>query len=206
MEPSNSKPMPSGGDNVAAAFRANPPGKGRHYRDYDFVPASPGPLDYTESSPATPRNHTKRKRNADFDQNHLQSTKKLRKSRDRSDRLCLQCGNYHSSPCYVPYCSGCDLNHYPAIPCLDAMEQLKERLELHAPSETVLSPKQKYKKNLTASTSLPLRFLDDNHASLVLSSLQAPTSLLKSAPQSPVILTNRCSSKPTRTVVLDVAY
>ncbi|KAH0388158.1 hypothetical protein KCU92_g906, partial [Aureobasidium melanogenum] len=187
MEPSNSKPMPSGGGNVAAVFRAIPSGKGRPYRDYDFVPARSGPLDYTESGPATPHGHTKRKRNADFDQSRLQSFKKQRKLKDnRSDRLCLQCGNYHSSPCYVPYCSGCDLNHYPVIPCLVAMEQLKERLELHAPSETVLSSKQKNKKNSTASASLPLRFRDENHTAPVLSALQAPISLLKSASQSPV--------------------
>ncbi|KAH0254748.1 hypothetical protein KCU91_g17838, partial [Aureobasidium melanogenum] len=186
MVPSHSQAIPSGGGNVAAAFRANPPGKGRHHRDYDFVPVRPRPPDYTDSDLATPRNNTKRKINADFDQKRLQSFKKLRKIRDRSDRLCLQCGNYHSSPCYVPYCSGCDLNHYPAIPCLDAMEQLKERLELHAPSETVLSPKQKYKKNSTASPSLPLPFRDETHASSILSDLQAPTSLLKSASQSPI--------------------
>ncbi|KAG9637164.1 hypothetical protein KCU64_g14308, partial [Aureobasidium melanogenum] len=187
MEPSNSKLMPSGGGNVAAAFRAIPSGEGRPYRDYDFVPARSGPLDYTESGPATPRKHTKRKRNADSDQSRLQSSKKPRKFKDnRSNRFCLQCGNYHSSPCYVPYCSGCDLNHYPVISCLVAMEQLKERLELYAPSETVLSSKQKNKKNSTASASLPLRFRDQNHASPVLYDLQAPKSFLKTASQSPI--------------------
>ncbi|KAG9584037.1 hypothetical protein KCU77_g7928, partial [Aureobasidium melanogenum] len=187
MEPSNSKPMPSGGGNVAAAFRAILSGKGRHYRDYDFVPARSGPLDCTESSSASAHNHTKRKRSADSDQSRLQSFKKPRKFKDnRSNRLCLQCGNYHSSPCYLPYCSGCDLNHYPIIPCLVAVEQLKDRLELHAPSETVLSSKQKNKKNSTASASLPSNFRDQNYATPVLSALQAPTSLLKSTPQSPI--------------------
>ncbi|KAG9661834.1 hypothetical protein KCU95_g19331, partial [Aureobasidium melanogenum] len=187
MKPSNSKPMPSGGGNVAAAFRAIPSGKGRHYRDYDFVPARSGSLDYTESGLASPHNRTKRRRHCDLDQGRLQSFKKSRTFKDnRSNRLCLQCGNYHSSPCYVPYCSGCDLNHYPIIPCLDAMEQLKERLELHAPSEIVLSSKQTNKKNSTAPASLPLRFRDENHASPVLSDLQTPKSLLKSASQSPI--------------------
>lgn len=179
--------MPSGGGNIAAAFRANPPGKGRHYRDYDFVPTRSGPLDYNECDPEAPQTHPKRKRNADVDQSRQHPFKKSRKSRDnRSDRLCLQCGNYHSSPCYVPYCSSCDLNHYPGVPCLDAMEQLKERLEFHAPSEKALSLKQGNKKNMMAPASLPLRFHDDNHALPVSPHLQAPRSLLKSASQSPV--------------------
>ncbi|KAG9960631.1 hypothetical protein KCU61_g6377, partial [Aureobasidium melanogenum] len=159
MEPSNSKLMPSGGGNAAAATETT-------------TLSLPDPDLSTTLSLAPPRPI---------------SSEKPRKFKDnRSNRLCLQCGNYHSSPCYVPYCSGCDLNHYPVISCLVAMEQLKERLELYAPSETVISSKQKNKKNLTASASLPLRFRDQNHASPVLYDLQAPKSLLKTASQSPI--------------------
>ncbi|KAK6005158.1 hypothetical protein QM012_007937 [Aureobasidium pullulans] len=187
MEPSNSKPMPSGGGNVAAAFRVKSSGKGRHYRDHDFVLIRDSSLDYNESDLEPPYTPTKRKRTADVDQSRQHSCKKPRNSKDdRSDRLCLQCGNYHSSPCYVPYCSSCDLNHYPGVPCLNAMEQLKERLELHAPPGTPPSSKQKNKKNMIAPASLPLHFRDENHASSALSYPQAPSSLLESVSQSPI--------------------
>ena len=117
-----------------------------------------------------------RKRSADAEENRQHSFKKLRKSKDdRSDRLCLQCGNYHSSPCYVPLCSSCGLKHYNQISCLDAVETLKARLELHAPPDTPLSSKQKDKKNM-ATKPLSLRFQVENRVSAAaLSDLRAPT-------------------------------
>jgi hypothetical protein len=117
-----------------------------------------------------------RKRSADAEENRQHSFKKLRKSKDdRSDRLCLQCGNYHSSPCHVPLCSACGLEHYDQVSCLDAVEKLKQRLELHAPPETPLSSKQKDKKKM-ASKSLPLHFRVENHVPAATSTaLRAPT-------------------------------
>lgn len=117
-----------------------------------------------------------RKRSADAEESRQHSFKKSRKAKDdRSDRLCLQCGNYHSSPCYVPLCSACGLKHYDNIPCLDAVEKLKERLELHALPETPLSSKQKDKKKTTPKL-LPLRFRVQNRVpAAALSDLRAPT-------------------------------
>jgi hypothetical protein len=116
-----------------------------------------------------------RKRNADSEETHQHTFKKLRRAKDdRSDRLCLQCGNYHSSPCYVPRCSVCDLNHYNNIPCLDAMEKLKERLELHPPPATQLLSEQQNQKQ-TVSKSFPLRHQDESHVPPALSDFRAPT-------------------------------
>ncbi|KAI4718354.1 hypothetical protein E4T48_05439 [Aureobasidium sp. EXF-10727] len=128
---------------------------------------------------------SKRKRGVSVDKGLQHSSKKPRKAKDdRSDRLCLQCGNYHSSPCYVPYCSSCDLNHYLGIPCLEAMERLKKRLELHPP-KTPVSSKQKSKTKMTQSP-MPLRFRIENKVSPVLSDQHGPTTLLEPASQSPV--------------------
>jgi hypothetical protein len=123
-----------------------------------------------------------RKRVADPEESRQHPSKKLRKAKDnRSDRLCLQCGNYHSSPCYVPLCSACDLNHYHNIPCLDASEQLKKRLELHPPA-TPLSSKQKNKK-LMAPKSFPLRLQDKTRVAPALSDLRAPATSFGAASQ-----------------------
>ncbi|KAI4732307.1 hypothetical protein E4T50_17108 [Aureobasidium sp. EXF-12298] len=116
-----------------------------------------------------------RKRSADAEETRQHSFKKQRKSKDdRSDRLCLQCGNYHISPCFVPLCSACGLKHYGQISCLDAVEKLKQRLELHAPPEIPLSSKQVDKK--MAPKSLPLHFRVESHVPAAPSSdLRAPT-------------------------------
>jgi hypothetical protein len=124
-----------------------------------------------------------RKRVADLEDIRQHSSKKPRGAKDnRSDRLCLQCGNYHSSPCYVPLCSACGLNHYHNIPCLDASEQLKKRLELHPPASP-LSSKQKNKKQM-APKSFPLRPQDENRVAPVLSDLRAPMTSFGAASQS----------------------
>lgn len=118
-----------------------------------------------------------RKRAADSaeEEDRQHSSKKLRGAKDdRSDRLCLKCGNYHSFPCYVPVCSSCDLNHYHNIPCSDAMEKLQERLGLHGLPETSLSPKQKNKRK-AALDPLPVRLRNDIRIpSAVSSDLRAP--------------------------------
>jgi hypothetical protein len=125
-----------------------------------------------------------RKRYAGSEENHPHTFKKLRRARDdRSDRLCLQCGNYHSSPCYVPLCSACDLNHYHNIPCLDAMEKLKERLELHSPPTTQLLSEQQNRKQ-TVSKSLSLRLQDESRVPPALSDIRAPTTSFGKASQS----------------------
>jgi hypothetical protein len=124
-----------------------------------------------------------KKRVADLEETRQHSSKRLRKVKDdRSDRLCLQCGNYHSSPCYVPLCSACDLNHYHNIPCLDASEQLKKRLELHPPPATPLSSKQKNKKQM-APKSFPLRLQDKSRVAPVLPDLRAPMTSFGAASQ-----------------------
>lgn len=93
-----------------------------------------------------------RKRGVDLDDGSQATTgrptpiKKNRNSKgDRSDRLCLECGNYHSTPCYVPRCTSCESRHYPRVKCVDALVQLKQRLTFHmdtpprkAPSKTKL--------------------------------------------------------------------
>ncbi|KAI4726220.1 hypothetical protein E4T49_05980 [Aureobasidium sp. EXF-10728] len=238
MDEPNSKPIgPAGGD-AGAVVCAVPSGKARHYRDDDFLPTRPEPLDYDDMELNPPVNYhkrynsqdgyhlvihgsdynsrksetntastfsshetfeqaregidpelhalpSKRKRDANLDKGLQYSSKKPRKAKDdRSDRLCLQCGNYHSTPCYVPYCSSCDLNHYLGIPCLEAMERLKKRLELHPP-KTPVSSKQKSKSKM-AQSPMPLRFRIENKVSPVLSDQHAPTILLDSASQSPV--------------------
>jgi hypothetical protein len=125
-----------------------------------------------------------RKRNADSEESPQHSSKRLRGAKnDRSDRLCLQCGNYHSSPCYVPLCSACDLNHYHNIPCLDAMEKLKERLELHPPPATKLLSEQQNQKQ-TVSKSFSLRHQDEGHVPPALSDFRVPTTSFGTASQS----------------------
>jgi hypothetical protein len=125
-----------------------------------------------------------RKRNADSEESSQHSSKRLRGAKnDRSDRLCLQCGNYHSSPCYVPLCSACDLNHYHNIPCLDAMEKLKDRLELHPPPATKLLSEQQNQKQ-TVSKSFSLRHQDESHIPPALSDFRVPTTSFGIASQS----------------------
>ncbi|KAH0283169.1 hypothetical protein M436DRAFT_83315 [Aureobasidium namibiae CBS 147.97] len=116
-----------------------------------------------------------RKRGADSEEEDRQrSSKKLRRAKDdRSDRLCMKCGNYHSTPCYVPLCNACDLNHYHNVPCSDATEKLKERLKLHDLPGTTLSPKQKNKRK-TALNSMPVRLREEDHVkSAFLSEMRA---------------------------------
>jgi hypothetical protein len=125
-----------------------------------------------------------RKRGADTEDNRQHSFKKVRRAKDdRSDRLCLQCGNYHSSLCYAPLCTACDLNHYHNIPCLDAMEKLKERLEQHPPPATQLSSKQQNEEQILPK-SLSLRHQDGSHVPPALSDLRAPTTSFGTASQS----------------------
>ncbi|CAD0107619.1 unnamed protein product [Aureobasidium uvarum] len=239
MDEHGSNPMPPADNDAGTAYRALPSGSGRHYRDHDFVPTRPGPLDYDDMDIDPPTSHhkrynsqdgyhlvvhgadhsskysenntasisgshetleqarggkshelpplpSKRKRGADAETSLQHSSKKPYEAKDdRSDRLCLQCGNYHSSPCYVPYCSSCDLNHYLGIPCLEAMEQLKKRLELRAPLETPVSSRQKGNKKM-ARSAMPLRSRIENQFPLALSNQHAPITLLGSDSQSSV--------------------
>ncbi|KAI4835462.1 hypothetical protein E4T44_08551 [Aureobasidium sp. EXF-8845] len=138
----------------------------------------------TGKSPELQRLPTNRKRNADSEETRQHSYKRLRGAKnDRSDRLCLQCGNYHSSPCYVPLCSACDFNHYHNIPCLDAMEKLKGRLELHSPPAMQLSSEQQNQKS-TVSKSCSLRHQDESHVPRASADFRAPTTSFKTVSQS----------------------
>ncbi|KAI5253747.1 hypothetical protein E4T42_02822 [Aureobasidium subglaciale] len=154
-----------------------------------------------------------RKRAADTHGSRQPSAKKPRISKgSRSDRLCLDCGNYHSTPCSIPRCSRCDTNHHRNVPCLEAMERLRDRIMRYAPPEYSHSSEPKFCKTISPSPVLhahkkvhmPPSSLDiDNqkadHLQKSFSTLRTPTTLLICTPQSPQ---KRKSSPANRTCPL----
>ncbi|THY29911.1 hypothetical protein D6D01_03402 [Aureobasidium pullulans] len=115
-----------------------------------------------------------RKRAADWDNNHQISSKKQRRWKDRRNRQCMDCGYYHSSPCFVPHCHLCGFRHHNTLPCQDAMMQLRERIA--SGGAPVSSPSSQEETNVVQSS---------------LSALRAPVPLFRSTSESPIIKKER---------------
>ncbi|KAI5209986.1 hypothetical protein E4T39_00577 [Aureobasidium subglaciale] len=174
---------------------------------------------HKDRDPGIQRLPQNRKRTADRYERRQPSAKKLRTVKEsRSDRLCLDCGNYHSSPCFVPICSRCDTNHHRNIPCLDAMERLRGRLMRYAPPEYSHSSGQKFSNMISPSPAMHTRDkehmpssplstgiqkVDDSSESF--STLRTPTPLLEPASQSSINKQKRKSSPTNRACPLCLA-